>query len=77
MYSSFIINLIICLFHDFLHCVCFQGHLSQLNESHMETTGLIGDILKQVAKAADQLEMDLDDHPFDKAIHNLVGPVRN
>ena len=43
----------------------------------METTGLIGDILKQVAKAADQLEMDLDDHPFDKAIHNLVGPVRN
>ncbi|ELT97777.1 hypothetical protein CAPTEDRAFT_161515 [Capitella teleta] len=46
--------------------------LNKYNQSHME--GVIDGILNDVAIAADQLEEELDEHIFEEAVHNRLGP---
>lgn len=47
--------------------------MKQFNQSKVE--GMLAEILKDVADAADTLEADLNDHVFDHAMENpdLVG----
>ena len=49
----------------------FQEHLKQYNQTEVE--GLIDEILKDVADAADQLQDNLDEHLFDKALQDADG----
>ena len=39
------------------------------HENHTIMEGMINDVLNEVAKAADKLERQLDDHLFDNAMH--------
>ncbi|CAH1781152.1 unnamed protein product [Owenia fusiformis] len=52
-----------------------QERLKHLNSS-TKIEGVIDDILNQVAKAADQLEHDLDDHIFDNAVKEQANKAQ-
>ena len=54
--------------HNACFLLPFQEQLQQYNQTNVE--GLIDEILKDVAEAADQLQDQLDEHLFDKALED-------
>ena len=51
--------------------LCFQEQLKLVNSS--SALGIMEGILKDVAKAADALEVELDDHAFDNALNDPLN----
>lgn len=66
------------------HEIAFKEHLAHLNlsngASHTKVETILDDILQEVAEAADRLEVDIEDHAFDKSKmaigHHIEAVVR-